>query len=113
MKHVRKSWALQGIREKVSLMFRYIAGRIKGSRAGREKKEIIEGEEFVWVDSEEVCRCFRISHHTLQCMRATGAIGYTVFSGKIYYTLADVRRAFSRSVPFAGERMDELRKRNK
>jgi hypothetical protein len=81
-------------------MFCCIAGGIKGGRAKRVeeeiREEIREGEEFVWVDSAKVCRYYRISRHALQCMRAKGAIGYTIFSGKIYYTLADVRRAFKK-----------------
>jgi hypothetical protein len=45
-----------------------------------------------WVDSYEVCTFLKISERTLQRLRSSGTISYSVLSGKSYYTIGEIKR---------------------
>ena len=46
----------------------------------------------MWVDSYEVCTFLKISERTLQRLRSSRTITYSVISGKTYYTVAELKR---------------------
>ncbi|MDP4201154.1 MAG: helix-turn-helix domain-containing protein [Bacteroidota bacterium] len=45
-----------------------------------------------WVDSYEVCTFLQISQRTLQRLRSSGIISYSLISGKTYYTIGEIKR---------------------
>ena len=59
--------------------------------AGRNKEEL----DKMWVDSYTVCKYLSISERTLQRLRSKRMIAYSTFSGKIYYTLGEIKRALA------------------
>ena len=66
-------------------------------------------EEETWVDTHEVCTFLKISERTLQRIRKKGLISYSTFSGKTYYTIAEVKRMLkNRLVRSNQECLDEL-----
>ena len=46
-----------------------------------------------WVDSYEVCTLLNISERTLQRLRSTGMITYSLMGGKSYYTIGEIKKA--------------------
>jgi AraC-like DNA-binding protein len=48
-----------------------------------------------WVDSYEICTFLNISERTLQRLRSNGMIGYSLLSGKTYYTIGEIKRMLS------------------
>jgi hypothetical protein len=46
----------------------------------------------MWVDSYEVCTFLKISERTLQRLRSSRLISYSIISGKSYYTIAEIKR---------------------
>lgn len=45
-----------------------------------------------WVDNYEVCTFLKVCDKTLYRLRKNGDLPYSVLSGKIYYTIGDVKR---------------------
>ncbi|WP_430934008.1 helix-turn-helix domain-containing protein [Saccharicrinis sp. 156] len=65
--------------------------------------------EEAWIDGEDVCTYLRISSRTLQRLRSSGKIAYSSLGGKIYYTIAEIKKLLeSRKVRTSVESVDEL-----
>jgi len=45
-----------------------------------------------WVDSHEVCKYLKISTRTLQRLRASRSVNYSLIRGKTFYRLSDIQR---------------------
>lgn len=70
--------------------------------------------EDVWVDNYDVCTFLKISEKTLQRLRVRGDISYSKVSGKIYYTLADIKKMLlERKVKRTLDHYEELVKNQK
>ncbi len=66
-------------------------------------KDISEDLEEVWVDSYEVCTFLRISERTLQRLRSNNLISYSTLSGKIYYSIAEIKRILAERLVRSGD----------
>ncbi|MCW3806195.1 helix-turn-helix domain-containing protein [Plebeiibacterium marinum] len=65
--------------------------------------------EDAWIDGEDVCQYLRISQRTLQRLRSTGNITYSSLGGKVYYTIAEIKKLLeNRKVRSSVESVDEL-----
>ncbi len=54
----------------------------------RREKERIEK----WLTSEDVCRLLSVSKRTLQNIRASGSLSYSMIGHKVYYKAFDVEQ---------------------
>lgn len=45
-----------------------------------------------WVDSDDVCAFLKISQRTLQRLRSSGNITYSILGGKTYYTISEIQK---------------------
>ncbi len=62
-----------------------------------------------WIDGEDVCKYLRISQRTLQRLRSSGSITYSSLGGKVYYTIAEIKKLLeNRKVRSSVESVDEL-----
>jgi len=63
------------------------------------------------LDNYELCSHLRISERTLQRLRSKGIISYVIISGKVYYTMAEVRRMVKeRLIKRGDEYLEDLKK---
>jgi hypothetical protein len=51
-----------------------------------------------WVDSYEVCTFLKISSRTLQRLRATRAVNYSLIRGKTFYRISEIKRLLDENV---------------
>jgi len=51
-----------------------------------------------WVDSYEVCTFLKISERTLQRLRASGLINYSLIRGKVFYRISEIQRLMEDNV---------------
>lgn len=62
-----------------------------------------------WIDSDDVCNFLNISQRTLQRLRSSGDISYSILGGKTYYTITDIKRLLeTRKVKSRVDSVDEL-----
>lgn len=62
-----------------------------------------------WIDSNDVCTFLKISQRTLQRLRTSGDISYSILGGKTYYTISEIRKMLEhRKVRTSVESVDEL-----
>jgi hypothetical protein len=67
-----------------------------------------------WVDSYEVCTFLRISERTLQRLRSSGQISYSIISGKSYYKMKEIKHLLEEHVIKSGtESLEDLIKHHK
>jgi hypothetical protein len=59
-----------------------------------KEEENIDG----WVDSYEVCTFLKISSRTLQRLRATRAVNYSLIRGKTFYKISEIQRLLSENI---------------
>ncbi len=58
-----------------------------------ESKELKE-----WLDSQDVCEILGVTKRTVQTLRETGKLGYTMIAHKVYYRREDVKKFLDASV---------------
>jgi hypothetical protein len=51
-----------------------------------------------WVDSSEVCIFLKISTRTLQRLRASRAVNYSLIRGKAYYKISEIQRLLNENI---------------
>jgi hypothetical protein len=62
-----------------------------------------------WVDSYEVCTFLKISARTLQRLRASRLISFSLIRGKTYYKISEIQRLMNENVIRCSEEcMQEL-----
>jgi hypothetical protein len=60
----------------------------------KEEEKDLDG----WVDSYEVCTFLKISTRTLQRLRASRAVSYSLIRGKTFYKISEIRRLLNENV---------------
>lgn len=55
-------------------------------------------DEDGWVDSHEVCTFLKISSRTLQRLRSSRAVNYSLIRGKTYYRISEIQRLLNENV---------------
>jgi len=73
--------------------FQATAQRITALRKRSESKELKE-----WLDSQDVCEILGVTKRTVQTLRETGKLGYTMIAHKVYYRREDVKKFLDASV---------------
>ena len=51
-----------------------------------------------WVDSYEVCTFLKISSCTLQRLRASGSVSYSLIRGKTFYKISEIQRLLNEHI---------------
>lgn len=64
-----------------------VAQRVGTLRQQSESKELKE-----WLDSQDVCEILGITKRTVQTLRESGKLGYTMIAHKVYYRPEDVKK---------------------
>jgi hypothetical protein len=71
-----------------------IAKFVLDIKAQEEGKEVDDG----WVGSHEVCTVLKISSRTLQRLRASHAVNYSLIRGKTFYRISEIQRLLNENV---------------
>jgi excisionase family DNA binding protein len=51
-----------------------------------------------WLDSQDVCEILGVTKRTVQTLRETGKLGFTMIAHKVYYRREDVKKFLDASV---------------
>jgi hypothetical protein len=78
-----ESQAFKELADKVDTIFEYIHSR---------KADTSSINDDITLDSAEVCEYLKISRKTLQRLRTSREISYSVVHGKYYYTFGEIKR---------------------
>lgn len=73
--------------------FRATVQKVTDMRKRCQSKELKE-----WLDSQDVCEILGITKRTVQTLRETGKLSYTMITHKIYYRREDVKKFLDKSV---------------
>jgi hypothetical protein len=57
-----------------------------------------EKEIEAWVDSYEVCTFLKISSRTLQRLRSSGTVNYSLIRGKTFYKISEIQRLLNEKI---------------
>jgi hypothetical protein len=57
-----------------------------------------EKDDDAWVDSYEVCTFLKISSRTLQRLRSSRAVSYSLIRGKTFYKISEIQRLLNEDV---------------
>ena len=75
----------------------------------QEKPDTATSVDETWVDSYEVCTFLRISERTLQRLRSSGQVSYSIISGKSYYQIKELKRLLEAHLIKSGtDSLDDL-----
>jgi excisionase family DNA binding protein len=70
-----------------------VARRVATLRKRSESKELKE-----WLDSQDVCEILGVTKRTVQTLRETGRLAYTMIARKVFYRPQDVKKFLDASV---------------
>jgi hypothetical protein len=56
-----------------------------------------------WVDNYEVCTFLKVSERTLQRLRASGEVNYSLIRKKVYYRISEIRRLMEENIIRRGD----------
>ena len=73
--------------------FQATTQKVAALRKRSESKELKE-----WLDSQDVCEILGVTKRTVQTLRETGKLGYTMIAHKVYYRREDVKKFLDASV---------------
>ena len=73
--------------------FQATVRKVAALRKYSESKELKE-----WLDSQDVCEILGITKRTVQTLRETGKLGFTMIAHKVYYRSEDVKKFLDASV---------------
>lgn len=73
--------------------FQATAQRVAVLRKRSESKELKE-----WLDSQDVCEILSVTKRTVQTLRETGKLGFTMIAHKVYYKREDVKKFLDASL---------------
>ena len=73
-----------------------IAKFVTDIKVREEGKDNSDGDG--WVDGHEVCTFLQISSRTLQRLRSTRTVNYSLIRGKTYYRLSEIQRLLNENV---------------
>ena len=81
--------AFRELIEKVNLIAKFVA-HIKA----KADEEPADG----WVDNYEVCTFLKVSERTLQRLRASRLVNFTLIRGKAFYRISEIRRLMDENI---------------
>jgi hypothetical protein len=83
-----------------SQAYRELAAKINMIAKFVADSQTQKGEEDIdgWVDSYEVCTFLKTSARTLQRLRASRAVSYSLIRGKTFYKISEIRRLLNENV---------------
>jgi excisionase family DNA binding protein len=73
--------------------FQATAQKVTALRKRTESKELKE-----WLDSQDVCEILGVTKRTVQTLRETGKLGFTMIAHKVYYRREDVKKFLGASL---------------
>jgi excisionase family DNA binding protein len=73
--------------------FQAMTQKVTALRKRSESKELKE-----WLDSQDVCEILGVTKRTVQTLRETGKLGYTMIAHKVYYRREDVKKFLDTSI---------------
>lgn len=73
--------------------FQATAQRVADLRKRSESKDLKE-----WLDSQDVCEILGVTKRTVQTLRETGKLGFTMIAHKTYYRREDVKKFLETSI---------------
>jgi hypothetical protein len=84
-----ESQAFRDLTEKINMIAKFVA-----AWQAREQGEPADG----WVDSYEVCTYLKISTRTLQRLRASHSVNFSLIRGKTFYRISEIERLLSENI---------------
>ncbi|MDR0603711.1 MAG: helix-turn-helix domain-containing protein [Bacteroidales bacterium] len=98
-----ESQAYKDLVSKINTIAEFVL-EIKAREEGKENNDS-DG----WVDSHEVCTFLQISNRTLQRLRASRAVNYSLIRGKTFYRISEIQRLLDENIiRRSDECMEEL-----
>ena len=73
--------------------FQATVRKVAALRKRSESKELKE-----WLDSQDVCEILGVTKRTVQTLRETGKLGFTMIAHKVYYRREDVKKFLDASL---------------
>jgi carbamoylphosphate synthase small subunit len=73
--------------------FQATTQKVTALRKRSESKKLKE-----WLDSQDVCEILGVTKRTVQTLRETGKLAYTMIAHKVYYRPEDVKKFLDASV---------------
>ena len=73
--------------------FQAVTQKVAALRKRSESKELKE-----WLDGQDVCEILGITKRTVQTLRETGKLGFTMIAHKVYYRSEDVKKFLDASL---------------
>jgi excisionase family DNA binding protein len=73
--------------------FQATTQKVAALRKHSESKELKE-----WLDSQDVCEILGVTKRTVQTLRETGKLGFTMIAHKVYYRREDVKKFLDASL---------------
>jgi hypothetical protein len=87
-----ESEAYKDLVNKINTIAKFVIA-IKAREEGKENSDDND-----WVDSYEVCTFLKISGRTLQRLRASRAVNYSLIRGKAFYKISEIQRLMNDNV---------------
>jgi hypothetical protein len=84
-----ESQVFKDLTAKIDMIAKFVA-----AQQAKEQEDIPNG----WVDSFEVCTYLKISTRTLQRLRASHSISFSLIRGKTFYRISEIQRLLSENV---------------
>ena len=84
-----ESQAFRDLTEKINTIAKFVA-----TMQAKTEEEPADG----WVDSYEVCTFLKISNRTLQRLRASRAVNFSLIRGKTYYRVSEIKRLMEENI---------------
>ena len=81
--------AYQDLMSKINTIAQFVA-----TQQEKENETVFDD----WVDSQEVCKCMKISTRTLQRLRASRSVSYSLIRGKSYYRISEIKRLMDENI---------------
>jgi hypothetical protein len=88
-----ESEAYKNLVSKINTIAKFVID-IKARDEEKNNSDDIDG----WVDSYEVCTFLKISGRTLQRLRASHLISFSLIRGKAYYKVSEIQRLMNENV---------------
>jgi len=100
--------AFKELTTKINMIAKFVAAQ--QARLDDQNNVVTDG----WVDGYEVCTFLKISNRTLQRLRSSHIINYSLIRGKAYYRISEIQRLMSDNIIRCSEdKLQDLIKNHK
>ena len=86
------SQAFRELTVKINMIAKFVAAQ----QAKIDDQTNVEADG--WVDGYEVCTFLKISNRTLQRLRSTHVINYSLIRGKAFYRISEIQRLMNENI---------------